>query len=303
MKIFFPIFFLIVGQCLTTDITSRIEARKNRLADINSLGEERKDCEECDPKNCPPFDILSCDAGSTKDQCGCCDVCARAEYELCDLEHITRVDRYYGSCGARLKCTTIGEEEAAWCRCVDEKASCGTDGQTYENICQMMESMIYRRRMGLSQIQPHYKGPCKAGASIVKGPTEIVSNGTEETFFQCEVTGNPIPVIEWFYTNDIHDQSISINEVPNAIILPGDDDHVSALVRGGPNHYEATGWLQIIGGNEHDEGTYICTAFNQFGKDSKSAPFKYIGERVGKSTERKLSSRKMIEEEFEEGDF
>lgn len=42
----------------------------------------RQHCQSCNPDECPkPVD---CVAGIVKDPCQCCDVCGKAEFELCD---------------------------------------------------------------------------------------------------------------------------------------------------------------------------------------------------------------------------
>ena len=41
-----------------------------------------KDCPSCNPEECKR--PSGCVAGLVKDWCGCCDVCGKAEFELCD---------------------------------------------------------------------------------------------------------------------------------------------------------------------------------------------------------------------------
>jgi len=42
----------------------------------------RRHCQSCNPDECPK--PTGCVAGIVKDPCHCCDVCGKAEFELCD---------------------------------------------------------------------------------------------------------------------------------------------------------------------------------------------------------------------------
>lgn len=55
-----------------------------------------KDCQSCNPEECPKAN--GCVAGLVKDSCGCCDVCGKVEYELCDHPKVLLldlIDKYY----------------------------------------------------------------------------------------------------------------------------------------------------------------------------------------------------------------
>jgi hypothetical protein len=71
----------------------------------------------------------------------------------------------------------------------------------------------------------------------------------------CEAKGFPIPTIEWTWIR-VDGQTVS---------LPSDDLHVSVNVRGGPEKWQVTGWLQIMDLQKSHEGDYMCVAMNQFG--------------------------------------
>ena len=43
-----------------------------------------KKCPTCRPDACPPLNAGNCLSGTTKDECDCCDVCAKLEGQLCD---------------------------------------------------------------------------------------------------------------------------------------------------------------------------------------------------------------------------
>jgi len=65
-------------------------ARQRRYDDANDdddwtrtrQSSRSRHCQSCNPDECPvPVD---CVAGVVKDPCQCCDVCGKAEFELCD---------------------------------------------------------------------------------------------------------------------------------------------------------------------------------------------------------------------------
>merc|ERR1712020_297896 len=56
-------------------------------------------CGDCQPETCPI--PRQCLAGYVPDRCGCCQICARLEHELCD---ISPEDNKYGICGENLEC-------------------------------------------------------------------------------------------------------------------------------------------------------------------------------------------------------
>ena len=51
----------------------------------------------------------------------------------------------------------------------------------------------------------------------------------------------------------------------------GDDLHISVNMRGGPEKWQVTGWLQIIDLQKHHEGDYTCIAQNEHGVDRATA--------------------------------
>jgi hypothetical protein len=61
------------------------------IPDINQLSApSSNDCLSCNPENCAK--PVGCVSGIVKDSCGCCDVCGKAEYELCDHPKVKFVD-------------------------------------------------------------------------------------------------------------------------------------------------------------------------------------------------------------------
>ena len=59
------------------------------------------DCTTCDRDAC--VRPSGCVAGVMKDRCDCCDVCAKAEFELCDHPDVSQ-DGELGECGDKLEC-------------------------------------------------------------------------------------------------------------------------------------------------------------------------------------------------------
>ena len=71
----------------------------------------QEDCEPCDQVTCP--DVYTCVAGVAPDRCGCCQVCARSEQELCDINYEDK----YGLCGDNLECVFDQETQEQTCVC------------------------------------------------------------------------------------------------------------------------------------------------------------------------------------------
>merc|ERR1711872_802029 len=69
------------------------------------------------------------------DRCGCCQVCARREGELCDDKAT------FGTCGDNLECQYQPEAEESICVCRQTQEICGSDGITYDTPCQNEESV------------------------------------------------------------------------------------------------------------------------------------------------------------------
>ena len=61
------------------------------------------ECRSCNVEDC--FPVGDCVAGVLKDSCGCCDVCAKSEFELCDhVDSANYQAGYHGRCGEGLEC-------------------------------------------------------------------------------------------------------------------------------------------------------------------------------------------------------
>merc|ERR1712079_567969 len=191
---------------------------------------EATPCEPCKSELCAT-PISNCPAGNTTDRCGCCQICARTENELCDQS--PEEDRY-GMCGENLDCVSRkedgGDPEEFVCKCREVKMVCSNEDTTYNTICALNEESIKRGSPDKysPQLSMLYWGPCK----------------------ESPVT------ITW--------QSLSTDG--KTISLPSDDQSVSIQMRGGPEPLMVTGWMQIMSLDPSYIGDYHCIASNSEGK-------------------------------------
>ncbi|KAI2661496.1 Kazal-type serine protease inhibitor domain-containing protein 1 [Labeo rohita] len=146
-----------------------------------------QECEECVPELCPL--LLGCRAGLVQDSCGCCSQCANLEGQTCDLGQRTV---YYGLCGENLECKldrsdgADGEEPETQCVCLSQKPLCGTDGQTYMNICKYKEAAYSNPGLNVSD------GPCRTVPIIKVPPHNLVNVTGSSIAFLCEVFAFPM---------------------------------------------------------------------------------------------------------------
>lgn len=222
---------------------------------------QKTDCSSCDVDACPK--PKGCPAGIVLDNCNCCEVCAKGEYELCDHTGVPPLKGIiYGKCGENLECrlrSDLSDVEGpeALCYCERTDVVCGTDENTYDNICQLMAAAAIKSK----KIKVKSKGPCNSAPVIVSPPTHTRNMTGDDIYMLCEAKGFPIPTIEWTWTR----------VDGKTDFLPSDDIHVSINVRGGPEKWEVTGWLQIMGVQKHHEGDYTCIAQNKYGVQQASA--------------------------------
>jgi hypothetical protein len=124
-------------------------------------------CEPCDPARCSKY--KQCTAGLVKDRCGCCDVCGKRESELCHHDKLDYPEgEWHGKCGENLECrvrTDLAEDDTpeALCFCMIEGTLCGSNNETYENLCHLMAAAA---KLG-TPIRVQGKGPCKAGQCMI----------------------------------------------------------------------------------------------------------------------------------------
>jgi hypothetical protein len=228
------------------------------------------DCEPCEEEKCPKTD--RCVAGMTRDRCGCCMICAKAEFELCDHPHVRPPEGVeYGPCGKNLQCKVRadllpGDRTEALCYCIDKTILCGSDGQTYDNKCQLEAARITTGK----EITIKTETPCRSAPTISLPPEHVKNSTGSNVFMTCEASGVPIPAGEWTWSR----------VDGKTVYLPSDDLHVSVNVRGGPERYQVTSWLQIMDLMKEHEGDYTCVAQNELGVAEAKARVIVTGDRA-----------------------
>lgn len=236
------------------------------LASMTSLvhGQTTLDrCGACDAASCAP--TVYCAAGVTVDPCGCCFVCGRLEGEKCDNYTLPLPQKdQYGFCGENMACllrtdTSSTEIPEALCACENDSPVCGTDGRTYNTICQLRQEASSYRKGVLMMAQ---WGPCQAAPEIISAPADVDVELFNEMGLGCEARGYPIPTLTWHFESAYTGQFVQ---------LPGDDQLIALQVRGGPEPYMVTSWLQILKLRPTDIGTYTCTVTNVKGVVKASA--------------------------------
>nr|ACO11368.1 Insulin-like growth factor-binding protein 7 precursor [Caligus rogercresseyi] len=212
-----------------------------------------EECEVCRNEECSP--PTGCVAGQIGDRCGCCQICARSEEELCDLGARFK----YGQCGENLDCVKRkdGARKEATCQCQVKDMVCGSDGLTYPTICSLNEETL--RRGEPDKYNPQLTianwGPCNEGPNIITPPKDITGPLGANLTLSCEVKGFPAPVITWKF--------VSVEE--KTISLPSDNQGVSIQMRGGPEPLMVTGYAQIASLDPSYTGVYHCIASNSEG--------------------------------------
>jgi len=220
-------------------------------------------CGFCDVEACAPMGI--CAAGITLDPCGCCFVCGRVEGEKCDNYTLPLAQKnQYGFCGESMACllrtdTSSTEMPEALCVCENDSPVCGTDGRTYVTVCQLRQQAVSRNKIDLMMAQ---WGPCQTMPEISSTPEDIDAALYEEVALGCEARGYPIPTLSWHFKSAATGQTM---------MLPGDDVMIALQVRGGPEPYMVSSWIQILKLRPDNIGTYTCTVTNVKGMVQASA--------------------------------
>ncbi|KAI4879384.1 hypothetical protein NFI96_019462 [Prochilodus magdalenae] len=126
------------------------------------VAEPKPNCPtRCDVSQCPS---PSCPAGYVPDRCGCCLVCARAEGEPCGRKEPLL------PCGDGLECRHPAGKRLAKgvCECKYRSEVCGSDGQTYSNVCQLKAASRRALQQGLPSISNVHKGPCENSQGLTQ---------------------------------------------------------------------------------------------------------------------------------------
>ncbi|XP_043392257.1 kazal-type serine protease inhibitor domain-containing protein 1-like isoform X1 [Chelonia mydas] len=98
--------------------------------------------------------------------------------------------------------------------CRSQRAMCGSNHITYQNICKFQEAVHERDRWNLSITSD---GPCQAVPQIKHHPQDQVNVSGYDVIFMCEVFAYPMALVEW-------------RKDEEEFALPGDDPHISIQV-------------------------------------------------------------------------
>jgi len=217
----------------------------------------RPECGECDRSSCP--DVGSCPRGAVMDTCGCCEVCSRGLGQRCENETTTGTEGSYGPCGEYLVCrgrTDTGRSGEAVCECESPGWVCGSDGATYDSLCHLLEKTTKNPDLFVA-----VRGPCETEPMIKSPPEDAARPRGSILVLDCEVAGYPVPEVTW-----------ELNRLDGSSFrLPGDESSIAVQVRGGPERFMVTGWVQIMRVAKDTIGTYTCVATNNKGEARASA--------------------------------
>ncbi|XP_043537403.1 serine protease HTRA1-like [Chiloscyllium plagiosum] len=112
----------------------------------------------CDRSRCAPAPV-NCSEGQVKDSCDCCTVCAAAEGESCGGR-----EDVHGVCAEGFQCIySAGKRKKGTCGCPHNDEVCGSDGQTYSNICRLKALSRQHQSSNALPVILIQKGACDAG--------------------------------------------------------------------------------------------------------------------------------------------
>ncbi|XP_048846623.1 serine protease HTRA1 isoform X1 [Brienomyrus brachyistius] len=129
------------------------------VVDSRLIRKRQTHCPEvCDSSTCPPSPE-SCYYGVVKDRCGCCQVCASGEGDVCG-------DRGAGVCGVGMVCRyskSSRRKHRGSCVCSSEEPVCGSDWRTYPSVCRLRAENRRADLKGTPRVILIQRGSCDSG--------------------------------------------------------------------------------------------------------------------------------------------
>ncbi|XP_026859608.2 serine protease HTRA3 [Electrophorus electricus] len=163
----------------------------------------------CDVSKCPS---PSCPSGYVPDRCNCCLVCAQAEGDPCG-----RKDDL--PCGDGLECKHPAGKRLSKgvCKCRYSSKVCGSDGNTYGNICQLKAVSRKALQQGLPGVTNVHKGPCETN----KGPTHPNSPRFKFNFIAdvVEKIAPAVVHVELFLSHPLFGRTVPLSSGSGFVIL------------------------------------------------------------------------------------
>ncbi|XP_006004851.1 serine protease HTRA3 isoform X2 [Latimeria chalumnae] len=116
----------------------------------------------CDVSTCAS---PSCPSGYVPDRCNCCLICAAGEGDACGRKDDP-------PCGDGLQCKHPAGKRfgKGVCQCKVTYKVCGSDGKTYDNVCQMKAVSRKALQQGLPAVIQLQKGACELGHQHSNSP-------------------------------------------------------------------------------------------------------------------------------------
>ncbi len=98
---------------------------------------------------------------------------------------------------------------------------------------------------------------------IVSPPENAKDRVGKNVAIVCEAQGYPIPTIEWVWTR----------VDGKTEVMPNDDMKVSVNMRGGPEKWQITGWLQVYYTRILPRASGVGSSTNHPGSKKKNGPY------------------------------